>query len=429
MNQLNIKPPKLVDRASVSLPLSKSIANRMLIIGYITGNEHLVKFPDCVDSITMRALLQKLRNNSYSGRYQGDTHGDIQDNIYNTGDAGTVFRFLSALLAITPGKALLTGSARMLERPCRPLIDSLIELGAHCSYIDKHGYPPVSMEGSKLRGGTVSVDASVSSQFISALMMVAPLMPKGLIINLKGNAVSQPYIHLTADLMKKNGIDVTVGISKVIIHPGDYKFKEGIHEADWSAASYWYTMVALLKQDSLDGSPVILKGLNYESMQGDRFVAQIYEQLDIESKWFNGDVHLHNTGIIAKHLDFELNGQPDLAPAIAVACAALQISATIRGLETLVIKESNRLESLKSELGKLGYICRIESNNALRIIVGRTEKTSNIIDTYNDHRIAMAMAMLSLTDGPLYINNPGVVNKSYPEFWTDLESVGFSIDH
>lgn len=428
MSQLNIKPPIELNRAPVTLPLSKSIANRMLIIGYITGNEDLVKFPDCADSNTMRELLRKLRSKSYFGQYQGNDQIDFQDNIYNTGDAGTVFRFLSALLAITPGKSLLTGSARMLERPCGPLIDSLIELGAHCSYMDKHGYPPVLIEGNKLKGGTISVDATVSSQFISALMMVAPLMPIGLTINLEGDAVSQPYIHLTADLMKRNGANVTVDISKVIVHPADYNFKEGIHEADWSAASYWYTLAALQKQDSTERSPVILKGLNHKSMQGDRLVAKIFEKLGIESKWFNGDVHLHNTGVVAKHIDIDLHGQPDLAPALAVACAGLQISATISGLETLVIKESNRLESIKSELKKLGYICQIEANNTLQIIVGRTEQTSNVIDTYNDHRIAMAMAMLSLTNGPLLINNPEVVRKSYPEFWTDLTSAGFIID-
>lgn len=428
MSQLNIQPPVEIIKATVTLPLSKSIANRMLIIGYITGNEDLVKFPDCADSITMRALLQKLRSKSYFGQYQNNSHVDIQDNIYNTGDAGTVFRFLSALLSITPGTALLTGSDRMLERPCGPLIDSLIELGAHCSYTDKHGYPPVLIEGKRLKGGTVAIDASVSSQFVSALMMIAPLMSDGLLINFKGFAVSQPYIHLTADLMRKNGIKVTVGVSSVIVNPGDYTFKEGIHEADWSAASYWYTMAALLKRESTKESPIILNGLKFESMQGDRLVAKIYEQLGIESKWCNGDLHLNNTGNVAKHIDIDLNGQPDLAPALAVACAGLQVSATIRGLETLVIKESNRLESIKSELKKLGYICQIEANNALRIIVGRTEQTSNVIETYNDHRIAMAMAMLCLTNGPLLINNPEVVRKSYPEFWTDLTSTGFIID-
>lgn len=427
MSQLTIKAPVTLGSISVALPLSKSIANRMLIIGYISGNEGSVEIPDCADSITMRELLRKLRGNSYAAQYLNDDKG-LHDNTYNTGDAGTVFRFLSALLAITPGKAVLTGSARMLERPCGPLIDSLCKLGAKCTYAQKQGYPPVLFEGRPLQGGTVTIDATVSSQFISALMMMAPCMPKGLMIKLKGNAVSQPYIHLTADLMKMNGIKVTIIESSVVVNPGVYTFKEGIHEADWSAASYWYTMAALTSNVKADENHIILKGLKPESLQGDQYVSKIYEQLGIESKWHQKDLHVIKSGEVVSSLDIDLNGQPDLAPALAVACAGLQINATIRGLETLVIKESNRLESIKSELGKLGYKCEIESNNTLHLIKGRTEPTSKVIDTYNDHRIAMAMAMLSITDGPVFINNPEVVEKSYPDFWKDLVSSGFSID-
>ncbi len=426
MNQLTIKAPTLINNGPVNLPLSKSIANRMLIIGYLSGNEDSVQIPECDDSLTMKELLRKLRRNSYAAQFLS-SEMNFHDNSFNTDDAGTVFRFMSALLAITPGTALLTGSARMLERPCGPLIDALVSLGAKCTYKGKLGYPPVLFEGRKLQGGSVFINASVSSQFISALMMIAPLMPKGLKIQLKGNAVSQPYIHLTAELMRINGINVSVEETTVTIEPGTYKFAEGIREADWSAASYWYTLAALLPAGSLHKLPIVLKGLKSESLQGDHHVAEIFRQLGVESVWLNGDLLLTRAGSPNNKIDVNLNGQPDLAPALAVACAGMQVEATIRGLETLVIKESNRLESIKSELKKRGYVCTIESNNTLHIHKGMIAPTGNVIDTYNDHRIAMAISMLSLTSGPLIINDPDVVNKSYPEFWNHLMAAGFSV--
>lgn len=426
MKQFSIKAPTFINNVPVNLPLSKSIANRMLIIGYLSGKEDSVEIPACDDSLIMKELLRKLRRNSFAAQYMNNDKS-IHDNTFNTGDAGTVFRFLSALLAITPGRALLTGSARMLERPCGPLIDALISLGTKCTYKGKQGYPPVLIEGRKLKGGNVSVDASVSSQFISALMMVAPLMPEGLNIQLKGNAVSQPYIHLTAGLMKMNGIKVSVNDTSVSVEPGAYTFAEGIKEADWSAASYWYTLAALLPAESLHKLPIVLKGLKSESLQGDHHVAEIFRQLGVESAWLNGDLLLTRVESPNNMIDVNLNRQPDLAPALAVACAGMQVEAIIRGLETLVIKESNRLESIKSELKKRGYVCTIESNNMLHIHKSMIPPTTNVIDTYNDHRIAMAISMLSLTSGPLIINDPDVVAKSYPEFWNDLIAAGFHI--
>ena len=426
MNQLSIKAPTDINNVPVNLPLSKSIANRMLIIGYLSGKEDSVEIPACDDSLTMKELLRKLRRNSYAAQFLSNDL-NFHDNCFNAGEAGTVFRFMSALLAITPGNAVLTGSARMLERPCGPLIDALVSLGAKCTYKGKQGYPPVLFEGRKLQGGNVTIDASVSSQFVSALMMIAPLMPKGLRIHLKGNPVSQPYIHLTAELMRSNGIKVSVDETLIVIEPGIYSFVEGIREADWSAASYWYALAALLPNESLLIYPIVLKGLKSNSLEGDRFVAEIFRQLGVESVWQNNDLLLKRAGSIVNKVDIDLNGQPDLAPALAVACAGIQVEATLRGLETLVIKESNRLESIKSELKKRGYVCRIESNNTLHVLKGMIPPTSNVIDTYNDHRIAMAMSMLSISSGTLVINNPDVVGKSYPEFWNDLVAAGFSI--
>ncbi len=415
MSQIIVKPPVVLTGATISLPLSKSVANRVLVIAYTAGKEDIISIPQCDDSLIMLKLLKQLRDEENSF-----------DNHYNAGDAGTVFRFLAALFAITPGNRVLGGTHALNNRPCGPLIKALSSLGAKCAYLEKNEYPPVMITGGVLQGGVVGVDASVSSQFISALMMVAPLMPEGLKIVMTGNPVSQPYIHLTAEIMRECGISPEFRDSEIIIPKGVYTIERDIAEGDWSAASYWYALVALLNYKGGE-TTITLKGLKPDSNQGDKIIIEIYEQLGVASRWENGDLILKNTGQHNDNLTFDLKNFPDITPALAVTCAGLQINASITGLETLIIKESNRLTSIQTELKKLGYICLVESDNTLNIIQGRSPIISHNIDTYNDHRIAMAMSLLSIKEGNLVINDPIVVNKSYQSFWSDLQRLGFTL--
>ncbi len=425
MSQLVIKPPPILSGATITLPLSKSIANRVLVIAYLAGKEDIVSFPECNDSLIMFNLLKQLRLESSSHNQEDGV--EVQFFEYNAGDAGTVFRFLTALLSVTPGKRVLGGSTSLNSRPCGPLIKALSSLGAKISYLEKEEYPPVLITGSKLQGGVVDIDSSVSSQFISALMMIAPMLPNGLKIKLTGNLVSRPYIHLTAAIMKDCGVKTEFIGSEIIIPKGVYTIEHDIAEGDWSAASYWYALVAMCDSKYRD-IQIILKGLNKDSSQGDKILQDIYKQLGVESTWVNGDLILTNTGKYTDYLTCNLKDYPDLTPALAVTCAGLQVNASLTGLETLAIKESNRLLSIQTELKKLGYNCNIESNHTLMILKGFTQTISHTINTYNDHRIAMAMSLLSIRTGNLVINDPMVVNKSYPSFWGDLQTLGFIIE-
>lgn len=409
-------PAKFQQDSIITLPLSKSIANRMLIIGYLTSFENSISIPESDDSVIMLNLLRRLRLDK----------NDVQTsslNEYNAGDAGTVFRFLAALLAIIPGKRILTGSSRMLERPCGPLVSALNELGADCSYIGRVGFPPILINGKKLQGGKVTIDSSISSQFITGLMLIAPMFPLGLTIKLTGTKVSMPYIELTAELMRLSGISVSIDTNLISVKPGNYLCGVNYYEGDWSAASYWYAAMALIKEPGC----LILKGLNKESGQGDKRVSEIFMNFGVTSKWHNKQLYLRKNGKVCKSIKIDLSENPDLAPSVAVACAGLEIDSTLTGLQTLAIKESNRLEALSNELNKLGYECRVENQSSLFISGRSRQLLNNNIDTYNDHRIAMAMSLLSLKHGTLILKDPSVVSKSYPLFWKDLESVGFLI--
>jgi len=409
VKSITISAPEVFKQAAITLPLSKSVANRMLVMAFLNGKESLIPIPDSDDSYIMLNLLHQLRN---------------RDNraVFDVCHAGTVFRFLCALMAITPGKHVLSGSPRMQQRPCGPLVDALQQMGAEIKYLKAEGFPPIEIEGKDLKGGEVCMDASVSSQFISALMMIAPVLQQGLKIKLLSTPVSLPYIHLTAELMKKNGTVVEWGNGIIMVPKGEYKVDTRIMEADWSAASYWYALVALMPDSS-----ITLNGLNGRSAQGDQRVSEIFKLMGVDSVWEGDKLLLRHSGNVTDYLHIDLNDCPDLAPAIAVTCAGLQLNADLQGLETLTIKESNRLTALESELANLGYQCKNINNHTLQIHSGKIASTSNRVKTYGDHRIAMAFASLSVAAGLLVIEDPDVVNKSYPQFWNDLISAGFCI--
>lgn len=406
-----IQAPHKLNNTTITLPLSKSIANRVMILSFLAGKSLKDQLVDSDDSILMKRLLEQASD----GR---------SDGFYNAGHAGTVFRFMSAILALTPGVHVLTGSERMQQRPCSPLVDALSKMGASVEYLVNFGYPPIKITGGSLDGGFIEIDSSISSQFISALLMIAPHVKGGLTIKLTGNTVSLPYINMTIGLMRECGINVTFENDLIQVPEGHYTIITNLNEADWSAASYWYTLVALS-----GNSRISLPGLNSNSLQGDKALIELYKDLGVESEWKEGSLEIYNSGKIAKSLSIDLKSNPDLAPSIAIACAGLQVEAELSGLETLVIKESNRLEAIENELSKLGYSCTAQNNNTLLIKPVRSSINNRYINTYNDHRIAMALSLLSVIDGKFEIEDHEVVNKSYPNFWKDLESAGFHIEY
>lgn len=418
-------PPKIYDGSVINLPLSKSIANRMLILNFLSQQKADIPIPDSHDSQLMKKLIDELPAIDKDTSIQVQESSEIK--VFSAEDAGTVFRFLSALFAITPGKRILTGSSRMLKRPCGPLINSLQNLGAQCQYLELKGYPPVLFDGTTLQGGEIEINASVSSQFISALMIIAPEMEYGLKISWKGSVVSYPYIQMTALLMEQCGISVELTNSSIKISSGNYSVK-AISEPDWSAASYWFALASLLPEDNCKDHGFLLSGLTSDSAQGDRVLVDICNRLGVSSEWESAGLRIRKWGRAESNLILNLKEFPDLAPAIAVACAALQLNAVLTGLESLKIKESDRLFTIQSELNKQGYRCEIEGGSSLRLIPGKATKSTDQIETYKDHRIAMAMSLLTMKQGPLIINDPDVVNKSYPGFWRDLESVGFKVN-
>lgn len=407
MERILIDPSPVTCDFSPELPLSKSIANRQLCIRHLSGSSLSISIPGSQDSLRMEALLRQL---------ELDPHATV----YDCGDAGTVFRFLTAVLAITEGRRTLTGSARMQQRPCGPLAEALQRLGAEVRYLGNPGFPPLEITGKPLKGGTVEIESSVSSQFISALMMIAPSTALGLQIKLKGRTVSAPYIAMTAGLMREQGIEVTGSPDQITVKPGTYRFNAQITESDWSAASYWFAFAAM-KKDAV----IALRGLKETSLQGDSRLVEIFSHLGVSTFRDGEALVLSHKGSTDTRIEVDFTPFPDLFPAVAVTCAGLGLSARFTGLHTLAIKESNRIEAVGAELRKLGYPAGMNAEGCFVIEPGREISSGVVVQTWNDHRIAMAFAMLSLKYGQMILDDPGVVSKSYPGFWRELERAGF----
>lgn len=403
---------------TVNLPLSKSIVNRLLLIHHISGGEKITTLvSDSSDTVAMQELLQKISS--------ADPASDQFTEI-NVGNAGTVMRFLTALLAITPGNWKITGIERMQQRPVKPLTDALLQLGAGLSFARNEGYPPVIIRGNKnLHGGLVKLDAGISSQFISALMMLGPVLDGGIEIELEGDIISASYIRMTGALMEKAGAEVTFAGNRIKIAPKGYHQFEfaQLAEPDWSAAAFWYQVAAFAASGSIE-----LKGLGNNSVQGDSVLPAIYRNLGINS-------HFNDEGVILTHsseppvqeFNYDFTECPDLAQAVIVTCAAKGIKGRFSGLKTLRVKETDRIDALKNELTRLGYPVQVIDDQI--ILSGRPEKiyTSDpvLVHCYDDHRMAMAFAPLALLRNDIVIDEPQVVRKSYPGFWQDLAKAGF----
>ncbi len=348
-----------------------------------------------------------------------------QGDLIDVGHAGTAMRFLAAYLATVPGDVILTGSPRMKERPIGPLVAALRELGARISYLDKEGFPPLHISGAIIAGGDIEIAGGISSQFISALMMIGPALQGGLHITLMGEVVSVSYLHMTLSLMNGCGAGASFDGRHIVVPGGHYEMEAFTVESDWSGASYWYQMAALLP-----GSELHLPGLERESLQGDAVLAGLFEPLGVQTAFREGGVTLTSRKVqMPAEITYDFSACPDLVQTCAVTFCALGIPFRFTGTRTLRIKETDRIAALEKEMKKLGYLLFSDPAGEWFAWSGKRSKPVRdpVIETYNDHRMAMAFAPLAIPLGRITIEDPAVVSKSYPGFWKDLETAGFGI--
>ena len=401
-------PPVQVE-GSIQLPASKSISNRALTLYALShGKLEPTNLSDCDDTAV---VLQALSHNN---------------EIIDIKAAGTAMRFLTAYLSTLSQSHTITGTERMKQRPIRLLVDALRSLGADITYTENEGFPPLRISGRPLPGGNITLDGSVSSQYISALLMIGPVMRYGLRLHLTGNIISRPYINLTLQLMHDYGAEAAwVSHDTIAVSPKPYNKEVAFSvESDWSAASYWYQLAALAPKANIK-----LCGLFHHSYQGDCRGAKLFEKLGIVSHYQHNDVMLAKGEATVERLDEDFSDIPDLAQTFVVTCWLLNIPFRFTGLQTLKIKETDRIEALKCEMHKLGYVLRDENDSILSWEGERcTPEAEPIIATYEDHRMAMAFAPAVYSFPNINIAEPGVVSKSYPAFWNHLEQVGFSIE-
>lgn len=404
----------LLCNAEIGISGSKSETNRMLVLQSLYPEIAVENASNSDDSNHVRTALKVVNNeNSKSNQII-----DIQH-------AGTAMRFLTAFFSTQEGIIItLTGSSRMKERPIKILVDALRELGAEIKYLENDGFPPIQIFGKKITKNKVTLPASMSSQYISAVLLIAPKLENGLELTLTGTITSLPYITMTLNLLNQIGIETAVSDNKIRISPK--KQLNNPHaisiESDWSSASYFYSIVAL----SEIGAQVILSNFKKNSIQGDSDLAIIYESFGVATRFHQNKIILRKESkAITSKLDFDLNHMPDCAQTIAVTCFGLGVACHLTGLHTLKIKETDRLKALKNELSKLGASIKITDNSLTLAPTSKIISTTKIA-TYNDHRMAMAFAPLALKT-KIEIENAEVVSKSYPNFWTDLEQIGFEI--
>jgi 3-phosphoshikimate 1-carboxyvinyltransferase len=515
-----ISRPVSILNASVKLPASKSISNRLLIIHALSGNEGLPS--GLSDSDDTDVMVKALSGSDHHGGPAGEatapsgamkgTAGAAEDvasgsdgtpgaadsgiTVHDIGHAGTSMRFLTAFFSAREGDVLLTGSPRMKQRPIGPLVDALRTLGANISYTEKEGFPPLRISGSQLEGGAIAIDGGISSQFISALLMIAPTMKRGLRLELKGEIVSASYIRMTLALMRECGVESLWSGNHIAIPRGDYRHGRYRVEADWSAASYWYAMGFLE-----NGGRVALGGLKEDSLQGDSALVELFGRLGMQTVFSGEKVVLEsvkgseqdeklegpgrlkvsqqldrqqeklsdgagqqegfqqacgqqeesglqqsdepgagkkdkaegagkNDGLQSEEMfEYDFTNCPDIVQSMAVALCLKGIPFRFSGTQTLKIKETDRIVALQAEMRKLGYV--LESDGAGAWLSWNrkmcTPDSDPVIATYHDHRMAMAFAPVALVRGGILIEDPGVVTKSYPDFWKDLERAGFTI--
>ncbi|NJN50090.1 MAG: 3-phosphoshikimate 1-carboxyvinyltransferase [Polaribacter sp.] len=385
---------------------SKSESNRLLILQKLYPNIAIKNLSDADDAVHMQEALST-----------DETSVDI-------GHAGTAMRFLTSFFAIQEGReTILTGSERMQNRPIALLVDALKILGADINYVDKIGYPPLQIRGKKLTASTVQINGNVSSQYISSLMMIGAKLPNGLTIELLGEITSVPYIQMTLSLLQDLGIDANFEGTKITVLPkSTIEDATFVVESDWSSASYFYSIVALLEV----GTTIKLSSFKNNSLQGDSCLTVIYQHFGVQTTFENESIILEKVSETKNEtLEVDLKNAPDIAQTIAVTCFAAKIACNLTGLHTLKIKETDRLEALKTELTKLGANINV-TDKSLHLESSTSINSNVAIDTYNDHRMAMAFAPLALKV-PIKINDAAVVTKSYIKFWEHMQLLGFKL--
>lgn len=405
-----ITAPSHID-TTINLPASKSISNRALIL-HALGKGSVVpdNLSDCDDT---KVIINALKT---------------MPPVIDIKAAGTAMRFMTAYLSVTPGEHVITGTNRMKHRPIRVLVDALRKLGAQIEYTEEEGFPPLRITGDTLDGGMLEIPGDVSSQYISALLMIGPAMKNGLKLRLTGNIVSRPYIDLTLHVMHEFGISVEwTDVDMISVSHQEIGERRYTIENDWSASSYWYEILAMTNDDE---ARVTLPGLKDASRQGDSAVRYLFSMLGVKTAF-----RTSNEVVLTRHmrslprLDYDFINQPDLAQTLVVTCATLGIPFHFTGLGNLRIKETDRIEAMKTEMRKLGYVLDDSVETELSWNGERCEAEKNpVIDTYEDHRMAMAFAPTAILLGQIRINNPEVVTKSYPGYWDDLRKAGFTIE-
>ncbi|MFD2864196.1 3-phosphoshikimate 1-carboxyvinyltransferase [Mucilaginibacter antarcticus] len=420
-NILLSKKSKTVN-GEVHLTGSKSECNRALVIEALSGDKVRVEnISDAADAVTLSKVLGlTLQTVGYES---SPITPELDHKIVNIGPAGTAMRFLTAYYTLQDDEVVLTGSERMKQRPIGILVDALRKLGAEISYEENEGYPPIRIKGNIQQAtNSISIKGNISSQYITALLLIAPKLEQGLELHIEGDLTSRPYVEMTLAMLKQAGIEHVWNDNVISIAHQEFKETVLPVEPDWSAASYWYAIAALAEDADL-----FLHGLTAYSLQGDSVIAEIMANFGITSQFRDGGVHLKKEAKTITRKNFDLKKCPDLAQTVVVVCAALGHEATFTGLETLKIKETDRVKALQNELAKIG-VKLIEDNETYTLdCSGKFIPDRIFINTYDDHRMAMAFAPLALVVPEIEFEDAPVVEKSYPAFWTDLEKVGFDV--
>ena len=409
-------------KGNVYLSASKSESNRVLIIQALCKQPF--RITNLADSQDTQILNEILKNEISKENTSSLKKLNVEVSYY-TGPGGTTIRFLAAFFAMREGTRILYGTERMNERPIKPLVDALIKLGANITYLGKEGCAPIKIIGKKLKGGDIEIDSDVSSQFITALLLIAPCIEGGLNIHLQSNAVSRSYIMMTLKILEHFGakhswIGNVISIPEQKYQGWDYNI-----EADWSSASYWYALAALA-----DEANIKIHGLHKKSLQGDAVAANLFKFFGVDTTFLPDGVQLVKGDYCAESLAMDFSDCPDIVQTTAVVAAVKKLYCSFTGLQTLRIKETDRIHALKEELKKIGVRIEERENDSIEIMPDRNAIDESILpefQTYHDHRMALAFAPLALVYPEIKIHDPEVVKKSYPDYWKEMKNMGFDI--
>ena len=411
MSSVIVSHPTKVANGTINLPASKSIANRLLLMKAVAGFKDIEIHN--LSNARDTQILQGILNNLNTANNTIDVH-----------DAGTVMRFLTAYVSCLEGERIITGTERMQQRPIGALVNVLRNIGADIEYLNNENYPPLKIQGKKLKGGKIEIDGSISSQFISALLMISPLFTEPLELHIKNDLVSKPYVDMSLKLMQQWGINYTWKGNLISINNKPYQkpTEKVFVESDWSAASYFYSILSLAKEGE-----IMLPNLFKNSLQGDSSCIELFADLGVSTAFTNDGIILNKTNQVKTKFEYNFLNCPDIAQTLAVCCAAKNIQADLKGLHTLSIKETDRISALKRELREFEVELNTTTNSIQ--ISSHFKSQSSKIETYKDHRMAMSFTPLALCCNTIEIENPTVVEKSFPHFWDELKKIGFTIHY